>query len=66
MRLFNIEVRNKAPKMGKGTIETLIMENCKQKSLKDLVLAIAEFCHEDEDDDFIDLKIIQLKNDKSS
>jgi hypothetical protein len=59
LRYFDVEAKNKAPHMGKGTISTFTMIDCKHKSLKELVLKIAEKCYENEDDDFISLTITQ-------
>jgi hypothetical protein len=61
MRHFDIEVTNKADKFGKGTTKTLQMTDCKAESLRELVLKIAEECHETEDDAFVSLIITQSK-----
>jgi len=61
MRYFNIEVKNHTPEYGEGVITTKELICCKSKSLKELVLKIAEECHENEDNVFISLTITQTK-----
>ena len=61
MRYFNIEVKNHSLEYGKGAIKTFEMICCASESLKEIVLKIAEECHENEDNDFISLTITQTK-----
>jgi hypothetical protein len=59
MRYFNIEVKNRSPKYGKGVITTTEYICCESESLKEIVLKSATECHENEDNDFISLTITQ-------
>ena len=59
MRYFNIEVKNHSLEYGEGAIKTFEMICCASGSLKEIVLKIAEECHENEDNDFISLTITQ-------
>jgi len=59
MRYFNIEVKNHSLEYGKGVIKTFKMICCASESLKEIVLKVAEDCHENEDNDFISLTITQ-------
>jgi len=57
MRSFDLEVINKKD----GTKKTTLLKDCKFNSLKEFVLKVAEECRENEDEEFVSLKISQGK-----
>ncbi|MCE2688165.1 MAG: hypothetical protein LW595_06450 [Rickettsiales bacterium] len=59
---FDIVVKNRSQENGDKVIITTELINCESKTLKELVLKIAEDCHENEDNSFISLTITKKIN----
>jgi len=59
---FDIVVKNRSQENGDKVIITTELINCESETLKELVLKIAEDCHENEDNTFISLTITKKIN----
>lgn len=57
IRSFNVKIINEKD----GVKKTVYLNDCKFGNLKELVLKIADKCHENEDDDFVSFTVKQLK-----